>query len=184
MLNLPNVLTVARLALIPVVAYFLARDDYAIALPIFLVAALTDLADGYLARRLGLVSRLGALLDPIADKLNMLVATVLVAWQSLLPVWLAIAIVARDALIVAGAIAWHAALGRLKIAPTMLSKVNTALEFAVLLLAMAVGARWIEAGAWLEALFIGVLATVVASGTQYAWIWARKARDAYGRVSR
>ena len=64
-------------------AYYLADEAYEIALPIFLVAALSDLADGYIARRFKLVSRLGATLDPIADKLNMLVATLLLAWQML-----------------------------------------------------------------------------------------------------
>src|SRR5438128_11579704 len=86
-------------------AYYLVLQAYAMALLIFLVAALTDLADGYIARRFKLTSTLGATLDPIADKLNMLVATVLLAWLLLLPIWLAIAIVVRDILIVAGAIA-------------------------------------------------------------------------------
>jgi cardiolipin synthase len=175
MLNIPNLLTLLRLALIPVTAYFLATEAYKIALPIFLIAALTDFADGYIARRFKLVSKLGATLDPIADKLNMLVATVLLAWQELLPIWLAIAIVARDILIVTGALAYRAAIGPIKIAPTLLSKFNTLVEFAVLLLVMAVGAGWIGTGAWMQAVFLLVLATVVASGVQYAWIWSRKA---------
>jgi len=175
MLNIPNLLTLVRLALIPVVAYFLATEAYRIALPIFLVAALTDFADGYIARRFKLVSSLGAMLDPIADKLNMLVATVLLAWQGLLPLWLAVAIVTRDIVIVAGALAYRMAIGPIKIAPTRLSKFNTLLEFAVLLLAMAVGAEWIGTGTWLQAAFLLVFATVVGSGVQYAWIWGRKA---------
>jgi len=66
-------------------------------------AALSDLADGLIARRFKLTSTLGATLDPIADKLNMLAAALLLTWQTLLPTWLAIAIVARDVLIVIGA---------------------------------------------------------------------------------
>ena len=175
MLNIPNLLTLIRLALIPVTAYFLATEAYKIALPIFLVAALTDFADGYIARRFKLVSALGAMLDPIADKLNMLVATVLLTWQDLLPVWLAIAIVARDIVIVAGALAYRVTIGPIKIAPTRLSKFNTLLEFAVLLLAMVVGVGWIGTGGWMEAVSLLVFVTVVASGVQYAWTWGRKA---------
>jgi cardiolipin synthase len=173
--NLPNAITLLRLALVPVMAYFAVSGAYRIALPIFLVAALSDLADGYLARRFNLVSRLGALLDPVADKLNMFVATVVLAWQDLIPIWLAAAIIGRDLVIVVGALAYRLARGHLEIKPTHLSKVNTALEFAVLLLVMAAAAGWIATGAWMKALFAIVFVTVLASGTQYVWLWGRKA---------
>ena len=173
--NVPNLLTLLRLALVPVMAYFAWADEYAIALPIFLVAALTDLADGYIARRFNLVSKLGAWLDPVADKLNMFVATVVLAWQSQIPIWLAVVIIGRDAVIVVGALAYRIARGRLDIKPTRLSKVNTAIEFAVLLLVMAAAAGWIDATAWMGLLFAVVFITVMASGIQYVWIWGRMA---------
>ena len=175
MLNVPNVITLIRLGLVPAMAYYLVDEAYQIALPIFLAAALSDVADGYIARRFKLVSTFGATLDPIADKLSMLVATVLLAWHTLLPLWLAVAIVARDVIIVVGAIAFLLARGQLKIAPTRLSKVNTFIEFAVLLLVMAAAANWIETGAWMPTLFLVVFITVVASGVQYVWLWGRKA---------
>ena len=103
------------------------------------------------------------------------VATVLLAWQTLLPLWLAVAIVARDIVIVLGAILFLLARGRLEIAPTRLSKINTFIEFAVLLLVMASAANWIETEAWMPTLFLIVFITVVASGTQYVWRWGRKA---------
>jgi len=174
-LNVPNIITLIRLGLVPAMAYYLADEAYEIALPIFLGAALSDLADGYIARRFKLVSTFGATLDPIADKLSMLVATVLLAWQTLLPLWLAVAIVARDIVIVVGAIFFLLVRGRLDIAPTRLSKVNTFIEFAVLLVVMAAAAGWIETGAWMPIVFVIVLTTVVASGAQYVWLWGRKA---------
>jgi cardiolipin synthase len=173
--NIPNLITLIRLGLVPVVAYFLVTESYRIALAVFLIAALSDLADGYIARRFKLVSRLGALLDPVADKLNMVVTTVLLAGLSLVPIWLAVAIVARDVLIVAGALAYRFALGPVKIAPTRLSKINTFLEFALLLLVMAAAAELIDTGMWLKTGFLIVFATVVASAAQYAWLWGRKA---------
>ena len=65
--------------------------------------------------------------------------------------------------------------GRLHIAPTPLSKINTFIEFTVLLLVMAAAAGWIETGAWMPTVFLVVFTTVVASGVQYVWLWGRKA---------
>jgi cardiolipin synthase len=173
--NVPNAITLARLLLVPVMAYFLAVGAPGVALIVFLVAAVTDLIDGFIARTFGLSSTLGATLDPIADKLNMFVATVLLAWQGLVPLWLAIAIVTRDIVIVGGALAYRLALGHVEMAPTTLSKVNTFIEFSALLLVMATAAEVIDIGAWLPYVFLLVFATVLVSGAQYVWIWGRKA---------
>ena len=175
MLNIPNAITLVRLALVPVTGWLLWDARYGPALIVFLGAAISDFVDGVIARRFDLRSRFGATLDPIADKLNMFVATVLLAWQGLLPLWLAAAIVSRDVVIVAGAIAYRMVLGHIEITPTMLSKVNTFIEFGVLLAVMASAAGWIDASRWLPAIFVLVLATVLASGFQYVWIWGRKA---------
>ena len=174
-LSIPNLLTLVRLALVPFIGYFLFNRAYGLALIIFLAAALTDLLDGFVARQFKSTSALGAALDPIADKLNMFVATVVLAWQTLLPLWLAIAIVLRDVVIVFGALAYRFRLGHVEIAPTMLSKLNTVIEFAVLLAVMASAARWIEMDGWLRAAFLLVFATVIASGVQYVWVWGWKA---------
>ena len=183
MFSLPNLITVLRLALVPVTGYFLLADEYGLALIVFLIAAVTDLIDGFIARRFELASELGATLDPIADKLNMFVATVLLAWQGLLPLYLAIAIVLRDVVIVGGAFAYRFTLGHVEIAPTMLSKVNTFLEFAVLLLVMTSAARWIESDAWFPVAFAVVFTTVIASGIQYVWVWGWKAvRDSRASI--
>ncbi|MGZ8198401.1 MAG: CDP-alcohol phosphatidyltransferase family protein [Burkholderiales bacterium] len=181
MLNIPNLITFLRLALLPVMGWFLAAGDYGLALLLFLAAALSDLLDGFIARTFDQSSVLGATLDPIADKLNMFVTTVLLAWHGLLPLWLAIAVVLRDVVIVVGAIAYRVSLGHLEIAPTLMSKANTFLEFTVLLLVMAQAAEWIPGGGWMAALFMLTFATVAASGAQYVWIWGRKAaRDRRG----
>jgi cardiolipin synthase len=173
--NLPNLITLLRLVLVPVMAFCLGAGAYAAAAVVFLVAALSDFADGYIARRFAMVSKLGAFLDPIADKLNMLFATVLLAWEWVIPLWLAAAIIGRDVVIVGGALAWRHFRGELTVKPTSLSKANTVLEFAVLVLVMAVAAGWLAPGAWLEILFVVLLATVVASGVQYVWLWGRAA---------
>lgn len=184
MLNVPNLITLARLALVPVIAYLLWQGAYGIALAVFLGAALSDFLDGVIARTFDQRSALGAALDPVADKLAMFVATVVLAVQGLLPLWLAVAIVLRDVVIVAGALAYRATVGPVEIAPTKLSKVNTFIEFGVLLAVMANAAAWIDAGAWLGPLFVLVFVTVAVSGAQYVWVWGRKAARDARRVAR
>ena len=181
MVNIPNFITIVRLALVPLLAWLLVDGRYTGAVIVFSAAALSDGLDGYIARRYALTSTVGATLDPIADKLAMFTATVLLAWQNELPLWLAVAIVLRDVVIVAGAIAYRVLIGALEMTPTQLSKINTTLEFAVLLFTMAAAAGWMRAGMWLDVSFVVVGVTVVLSGAQYVWVWGRKAAADYHR---
>lgn len=175
MLNVPNLITLVRLALVPVTAWLLWQGLYGPALVVFLAAAVSDFLDGIIARTFDQASALGATLDPIADKLNMFIATVILAFQGLLPLWLAIAIVLRDVVILGGAAAYRYTVGRLDIDVTRLSKVNTFIEFGVLLLVMAHAAGWLDASRWLLPAFVLALATVLGSGAQYVWVWGWKA---------
>jgi cardiolipin synthase len=176
--NVPNLITIGRTLLIPVIAYLLVQRNYPWALAAFMAAAFSDFADGVIARHYRLVSEFGARLDPIADKLTMFIATVLLAWQGLLPLWLAAAIVLRDIVIAGGAIAYRLLVGHVAMEPTWLSKINTALEFAALAGVLAHAATLIDGSAWLPALFAVVFVTVTASGAQYVWVWGRKAAAA------
>ena len=177
MFTLPNLITVARILLIPVVAFLLLDHDYAMACGVFAAAALGDWLDGFLARRLNQMSQLGAVLDPIADKMTMMIVAILLAAQALLPIWLAVVIVLRDAIIVAGAVAYRFVVGHIEMAPTRLSKANTFLEFGVLALVMAQAGRLLQAGAWLPPLFVLTFVLVLVSGAHYVLIWRRKAID-------
>ena len=105
----------------------------------------------------------------------MLAVTLVLASQALIPLWLAAAIVARDVVIVAGAVAFHFIVGRVEMAPSWLSKFNTVLEFGVLSALLADAARAIEVTALLPPLFVLVTATIVGSGVQYVWVWGRRA---------
>ena len=175
MFTLPNFITVARILLIPVVAFLLLDHDYRLACAIFMAAAVGDWLDGYLARRLDQTSQLGAVLDPIADKMTMMIVAILLAAQEMLPIWLAVVIVMRDALIVAGAVAYRFVVGHIEMAPTRLSKANTFLEFGVLALVMAQAGQLLDAGAWLMPLFVLLFVSVLVSGAHYVWVWRRKA---------
>ncbi|MGW9631259.1 CDP-alcohol phosphatidyltransferase family protein [Agromyces sp. NPDC055520] len=99
--TIPNILSMLRLALVPVFLIFIVRGDYLVSLVVLIVASLTDLLDGYLARRLGQVTRLGQLLDPAADRLYIFAALVGLAAQGLVPWWIVVVIVARDVFLLA-----------------------------------------------------------------------------------
>ncbi len=173
--HIPNALTVLRLVLIPVLVALLLRDRFEAAFAVFTVSALSDLADGIVARRWNLRTRFGAIADPLADKLTMLSVALALAAQSLIPLWLAAAIVLRDLLIVGGAVAYHFVVGRYDMAPSWLSKFNTVVEFAALSAVLADGAGVIEIQALLPGAFVLLLATIIASGTPYVWVWGRRA---------
>ncbi len=173
--QVPNVITVIRGLLIPVIGTLLLGERYVEAFWTLLASALSDLIDGQIARRFNARTRFGAIADPVADKLTMLTVTLALAWQGLLPPWLAAAVVTRDIVIVSGALLYHRLFGPVEMAPTWLSKLNTALEFVVLAAVIADAAAMLDAGAMLPLLFALVFATVFASGVQYVWIWGRRA---------
>lgn len=175
MRHLPNLITALRFVLIPVLVLLLVEQRYVTAFAVFIVSAISDLADGMIARRWNVRTRLGAIADPLADKLTMLAVTLVLASQALLPVWLAAALVVRDIVIMGGAVAFHVVVGRVDMAPSWLSKFNTALEFTVLSTLLADAAQVIEVTTLLPPLFVLVMATIIGSGVHYVWVWGRKA---------
>jgi cardiolipin synthase len=181
LVNLPNTITLARALLVPVVAVALVRRDYDLALVLFLACAIGDFVDGYIARRFNLRTRFGAIADPLADKAIMLVVTLALGWQGWLPWWFASLVVLRDVVIVAGALAYHYRIGHVDMAPTLLSKANTAFEFVLLAGVLALAAEIIEPGAWLRVLLWVCTATVFASGVQYVVVYGRRAATAAAR---
>jgi cardiolipin synthase len=175
MFNVPNAITIARACATPWLAWLLLSRAYGAALALFVACAFADLADGMIARRFNLRTRFGSIADPLADKLTMLTVVWLLALQDWAPVWFAVLSVARDAVIVTGAAAFHFMVGRFDMAPSWLSKFNTALEFTFLAALLALAAGLFGEGAWLRVLLYVTTATVLASGVQYVWVWGRKA---------
>jgi cardiolipin synthase len=180
-LTLPNALTLLRLVLAPVFLWLYATGDVRRALPVFAVAAASDLLDGLAARLLRQHSRLGEIMDPIADKLLAFCALVALAWAGRLPVWLPALVVGRDAVIVAGAFLLQAmgVARRLRVIPTRAGKYAT---FVLALLVVGelfcdLEATWLERLApWLAALGLLAAFFVVVSLLQYAGVFARAVR--------
>ncbi len=168
--HLPNLITLARIALVPVLILLLHDHHYAAALLVFLVAGLSDALDGFLAKRLGVQSRLGAILDPAADKLLLVSAYVMLTILGHIPFWLMLTVAFRDILIVGGYIVYTTHAGPVKMRPSVLSKLNTLLQIA--LVGLLLGQEALHR-AWplTEVVLYGVLASTVASGAHYLWLW-------------
>ncbi len=173
-LNPANALTLLRLALVPLIVFLLAERNFRAVLGLFIVAGVSDALDGYIARRYRLITQIGSLLDPLADKL-LITATVLsLAYLQRLPLWLTLLIVGRDAVILLGAISFRLATGRLEMAPTLLSKLNTFGQLSLALGILADAANIMDMAPWRLPLYTIVTFTTVLSGVQYVWLWSRK----------
>lgn len=175
-LNLPNVITLLRIAAVPAVGWLIHQRQWEPACWLFLAAALSDGIDGFLARTLNQTTQLGAALDTVADKALGIVTLVMLTLESAIPLWVTLAILARDTVIVLGALSYRGLAGHLEIHPTWLGKTHMFAEFALLALVLASLANLMAPGAWLDRLFLAVFAIAAASGAQYVWIWGSKAR--------
>jgi cardiolipin synthase len=175
--TLPNLLTATRLILTPFVAWRLAVHDVEGAFWLFVVAAVTDLLDGNLARLLNQKSVLGAWLDPIADKVMLLTTLSMLCLTGLLPLWLLWVVLVRDGVILAGAEAYRRLTGGLDVRPTLSGKLAIALEFILVSFTLADLALELGLDDTLEPL-VRITASVVAlSGLRYVWLWGAKTRD-------
>jgi cardiolipin synthase (CMP-forming) len=132
--QIPNAITVARIVLVVPTAWLLWEGRFVQALVLMSIAGASDALDGWLARRLNAVSRFGAAVDPMADKLLVAAMYVIFAIQGHLPLWLAVIVLGRDAIILVGAGVYRGLFGRIDFSPTYLSKANTALQIGVGLL--------------------------------------------------
>ncbi|MBT9591465.1 MAG: CDP-alcohol phosphatidyltransferase family protein [Thiobacillus sp.] len=175
-LNLPNIITLLRLAAVPVIAWLILLQRWEAASWLFLAAAVSDGIDGLLARGLNQMTQLGAALDTIADKALGVVTLVMLTQVGAIPLWVTLAILLRDSIIVLGALSYRELAGHLEIHPTWLGKTHVFAEFALLALVLANLGKLLVVGPWLTVLFVAVFVIAVISGVQYVWIWSAKAR--------
>lgn len=174
-LTLPNLLTAARLCLVPFVVWYLAQGKLDTAFWLFTAAAVTDLLDGNLARLLNQKSVLGAWLDPIADKTMLLSTLLMLVWLDVLPLWLGALVALRDIVVLLGAAAYRSLTGGLEVTPTWWGKAATAAEFVLVALALAdLALGWGLVFLGQVILLTGLLVTI--SGLHYVWVWSDKTR--------
>ena len=175
MRHLPNLICLIRLALIWPVASALHNGQQLPALGLFVVAAVSDGLDGYLAKRFNWTSELGKFLDPLADKLLLVTVFVEAAWLDMVPWWLTAAVVARDVMIGLGALVYRLWFGALHGRPRVISKVNTAAQLLYVMLVMLYAAVRLPPHALLDAGAVLTLLTTIVSGLDYVIIFTRRA---------
>ena len=174
---LPNAISIMRIMLILPILVLFVNDEFGWALTLFIIAGLSDGVDGYLAKTYGWNTRLGAFLDPAGDKLLVAWSFGTLAFLGHIPVWLAVIVIMRDVIIVAGSFMYHYLVRRLEGEPTFISKFNTGLEFAFLIFVMArAGFGWPDQ-ITITVVGAAVLVTVVISGYDYVSNWIRSARS-------
>jgi cardiolipin synthase len=173
--SLPNIISTLRILLVPPVVLTMLEQRWGVALPLFLIAGLSDGLDGFLARRYHWTSRLGAILDPIGDKLLMVSSYLVLGWLEVLPVWLVGAVILRDAVIMAGTLLYRLLIGVVMFEPILLSKINTVCQILLVTVTLCLLAG-IEILAGLQFVLIYiVLLTTVSSGMAYVVLWGRRA---------
>lgn len=168
LVTLPNAITFARICAVPLAVWLVLRHDLAGAFWLFVAAGLSDAVDGWLARRHG-GTALGAVLDPMADKALLVSMYITLASIGVLPDWLAILVVFRDAVIVGGVLVM-AVLGQpVMIRPIAVSKVNTALQIVLVAFVLLLHGFSVMAPIVDTVLIWAVAGSTLASGAGYAW---------------
>jgi len=176
----PNLLTLSRICLVPILVAAILDNHYALGFGLFVVAGLTDLLDGLLARLLKQYTMLGQYLDPVADKLLLSTLFLVLTYKELIPARVTAMVIGRDVGILLVAAILYAATGRREFRPSLVGKGSTLAQLAavaaVLVQAMLldhhIALRWVEiCKQWA---FWATMALVIASGLQYAWIAARR----------
>jgi cardiolipin synthase len=171
--NLPNLITLARLLVVPLAVWLILVGRYGLAFWIFVAAGASDALDGFIAKRFDRRTRLGALLDPIADKTLVVSLYVTLGLAGELPNWLVILVVFRDTMIVGGFLLTQSIAVPKRYDPLYISKINTALQITLLGFALARLGLGADAGLLTALLVYAVAATTTASGLSYLVRWAR-----------
>ena len=166
--NLPNVVSLARLAAVPLAVWLVLRRELVVAFGVFALAGLSDALDGWLARRRG-PTALGAMLDVAADKALLVSMYVALAAIQVLPTWIAVLVVSRDLLVVGGVLTlWQLGQG-FAVRPLAISKLSTGLQILLVATALLLAGAGLAAP-WLLGGLVWVVAVgTVASAAAYAW---------------
>ncbi|MGH8152109.1 MAG: CDP-alcohol phosphatidyltransferase family protein [Rhodanobacteraceae bacterium] len=180
--QLPNLISALRIVLVAPLLGAIVAGHYRAALALAAVAGVSDGVDGYLARRFQWQSRLGSILDPVADKLMLVGCMLVLGWLHEVPRWLVVLVVARDVVIAMGVLAWHRVLHNFKARPSRVSKTTTVAQIGFILLVLADhGFDWHFPMAW-PVWIVAVL--TAASGLDYVLRWGRLARRELQRRGR
>lgn len=185
--TVPNLLTVFRMALIPVFVSFLFYQRFMLALGTFILAGVTDGLDGLLARRFQQQSPLGRILDPIADKLMLVTSFIVLSMRSVyptpipnhlpIPFWVTITVISRDVFILVGAAAINMVTGFRAFVPSFLGKVSTVVQIVALAVVMLSAQTRVGTGYYLPTVYAAVFALALLSGIHYIFFVSRRLNE-------
>ena len=175
LLYIPNILSIARIGLVPWLLVLLQAQQYTLSLVVFVVAGITDGLDGFIAKRFNAQTNLGAILDPLADKALLVSAYVMLSIMELVPFWLMVVVVFRDVVIVGGYLIMRLSFDSIEMRPLLISKANTFIQIAFIILVLVSLSGGLDQIGLMTVLAYLVLLTSVTSGSAYVYIWALKA---------
>ena len=171
--NIPNLISVLRLLLVPLTVWLVISEAYGWAFLTFMAAGISDGIDGYLARRFDWRTRLGAYLDPLADKVLLVSVYVTLGFLKLIPAWLAITVVSRDALIIGAVLLSRMMDHPVHVRPLMVSKVNTVVQIGFAVAVLGVAALGKSFASLVDYGSIPVALLTALSGAAYLASWLR-----------
>jgi cardiolipin synthase len=172
-MTLPNLITIARLLIVPLVIMMIGQGRWATAFVLFVVAGVSDAVDGFIAKRFDMRSEFGAYIDPLADKALLVSLYVTLPIIGVLPGWLAIVIVSRDIMIIAAIMVSWLMDRPVEIKPLAISKLNTAVQIAFASLVLGKKAFGLDLNAFDTAAMWAVVVLTVASVAAYLAKWLR-----------
>ncbi|PJA33245.1 MAG: CDP-diacylglycerol--glycerol-3-phosphate 3-phosphatidyltransferase [Zetaproteobacteria bacterium CG_4_9_14_3_um_filter_53_7] len=173
-LSIPNILTLARIFITPFIVYAIIEHQAVLALILMGIAGLTDMLDGAIARYFNQRSRVGAFMDPLADKLMLISTIVTLYFVEEIPAFVFLAVVFRDMVILVGALAYELVTRKLEMTPTISSKITTFLQI-MLVLAVLADMAWGVPDLLMQCMLWATFAFTCISGAQYMIVWMRKA---------
>ncbi len=166
--NLPNLLTLTRILLLPFFAATLIYDQYLYALLIFIAASITDYLDGLIARLRNQITYFGTILDPVADKFFLFTSFILMTNNGLIPKWVTVIVISKDMIVIAGSLILYFVTNKLTVEPTLLGKVSSAGQF--ILIGLVLLFRNINDGISVPAVLFFIVAVLTTlSGLQYVY---------------
>lgn len=171
--TLPNFITIARLISVPLIVWLMIADRFVEATVLFVVAGVSDAADGFIAKRFGAISELGAYLDPVADKALLVSVFVTLGFKDILPPWLIVLVVSRDLFIIGGMLLAYVLSNPMPVKPLWVSKVNTAAQILLIAFVLADLSSGISLLVPIWIMVIGVAVLTVSSAGAYLIEWVR-----------
>ena len=172
-MNLPNILTIMRILMVPLFVYLLFYGYHTWALTVFVVAGVTDALDGAIARMWQQQTTLGKYLDPLADKLLITSAFISLGALSWLPLWVLLIVVSRDIILTLGTVVMHLTQGHFDITPSLLGKATTFMQLALILLTLLT-VTGIDLGGYVTPTMWVAVAVTLLSGLHYLYRGIRR----------